>query len=769
MLKKARVLVRGLVQGVGFRPFIYRIATDKGLKGFVLNLGDAGVEIIVEGNEEKISEFINDIQSKKPSIAKIESIETKWEKYEGLYESFEIAKSNEKKLTVRSVIPTDLSICDLCITDISRNSRWKGYAFTSCAQCGPRFTIIKKLPYDRQNTTMDEFPFCKYCQSEYDDPNDRRYDAQGITCPLCGPKLSLIENDNKTVDGDPIINAAKLLKEGSIVAIKGIGGFHIAADASNEDTIVELRKRRRRPFQPFAVMSFSVDIIKKYANISKIEEEIITNIYHPIVSLTKSPNFYLSEGVSPGLDTIGVMLPYTGIHHLLLKSFKGDALVMTSGNYPGKPIFTDNLDAIEGLKKIVDYYLVHNRKIVNRCDDSVIKVINNNPIFIRKSRGYAPSTIITPWNIAPLNIIAVGAEYNITGSIQVMDRLITTQHIGDTNELDTLEYLKTALKYIIKTYDIQNFDVVAHDANPAFLTTRYAYELADEYEARTIAVQHHHSHMSSLMLDNNLEKDKEIVFIAIDGTGYGTDGMAWGGEIFVGGYDNFKRVAQLKYQPMPGGDICAYYPARMLAATLSTIMSDSEIINFFNNKYINYLNKKEEELNVILKQVKNNNILKTSSMGRLLDTVAVLLDICNKRTYEGEPPMRLESSARKGRPKKVTLRLPTSQINDKIIMDSSEFIMSIIENMAKNSVHDIANEVHRVLGDTFGEVAGYICDEYGLDTVGLGGGSAINSILSNNIRISIERQNKIFLTYRSIPCGDGGTSCGQAIIASTKV
>jgi len=768
VLKKAHILVRGLVQGVGFRPFIYRIATNNQLNGHVLNLGDAGVEIVVEGSEKNILKFINEISLKKPSIAKIESIDTRWEKYEGNYKKFVISESDEKKLTIRSVIPTDISICDLCITDISRTSRWRDYPFTSCAECGPRFTMIKKLPYDRENTSMAVFPLCKQCQSEYDDPDDRRYDAQGITCPICGPNLELRDNTDKIIHGDPLRSVAKLLNEGSIIAIKGIGGFHIAVNASNENIVTELRKRRKRPYQPFAVMSYSVNEIRKFASVSKIEEELLKNIYHPIVTLRKSPNYTLSESVSPGLDTIGVMLPYTGIHHLLMKYFSGDALVMTSGNYPGKPIFIDNVAAIQELSHIVDYYLIHNREIVNRCDDSVIKVVNEQPMFMRKSRGYAPSAINTPWDNGSVNVMAVGGEYNITGSIHIKDRLITTQHIGDASELETLEYLKTAFNYILKLYDINKFDIIAHDANPSFLTTRYAHELASEYGASTIPIQHHHAHMASLMLDHGLMKDENIVFIAIDGVGQGTDGMAWGGEIFVGGYQNFERVAHLKYQPMPGGDACAYYPARMLAATLSSIMSDSEIINFFNNKYVNYLNNKEEELKVILKQVKNNNVLKTSSMGRLLDTIAVLLEICAKRTYEGEPPMRLESLANGGQERNITLRLPISQNKGKIILDTSEFIRSIIEIMGSNGKPDIALAVHTILGRTLGSIASSICDEYGLKSIGVGGGSAINSILSQKIKESIERHNKNFLTYRCIPCGDEGTSCGQAISASAR-
>jgi len=451
-----------------------------------------------------------------------------------------------------------------------------------------------------------------------------------------------------------------------------------------------------------------------------------------------------------------------------LNKFDGPALVMTSGNYPGKPISISNSEAISGLGTIVDYFLVHNREIVNRCDDSVIKVVNNRPLFIRKSRGYAPSTIVTPWGSSPSNVVAVGGEYNLTGSIFVNDRLITTQHIGDAIELETIEYLKSAINYILKLYDINHIDIIAHDSNPTFLTTRVAHELADQYRASTKAIQHHHAHMSSIMIDNGLSQQESIAFIAIDGVGYGTDGMAWGGEIFVGGYHNFRRAAQLKYQPMPGGDICSYYPARMLAAILSSTMSDSEVIDFFNNKYVNYLNKKENELNIILKQAKNDKVLKTSSMGRLLDSIAVLLDICHQRTYEGEPPMKLESIANKGSPHNVTLRLPISQIRDKYVLDTSELMLSIIENMKNYNKFDIAYEAHKILGQTIGNVACSICDEYNLKTIGLGGGSAINYLLSHYIEESIKNNNKNFITYRTIPCGDEGISCGQAASATAK-
>jgi hydrogenase maturation protein HypF len=767
MQKRAHIFARGLVQGVGFRPFIYTIAVSNGLKGYVSNLGDAGVEILVEGDYGKIKKFIIEIQEKKPSVARVDALDVTWDTPINEFKEFNIAKSNEKRLTVRSVIPTDFSICDSCITDVYRTSRWHNYSFTSCAQCGPRFTIIKKLPYDRKNTSMFNFPLCSNCRAEYENPIDRRYDAQGITCPICGPKLSLVDNNGKSLSHEPLDEASKLLSKGYIIAIKGIGGFHLAVDASNESAVSELRKRRKRPTQPFAVMSRSIHKIKNFVVVSHQEENLLTSVQRPIVTLQKLPKCPLADSVSPGLNSIGVMLPYTGIHLLLLDNFTKDALVMTSGNYPGNPIIINNEQALKELYKIADYFLIHNRAIINRCDDSVIKVVEKVPMFLRKSRGYAPSYLAMPWDIGQNGLMAVGGEFNVTGSVYLQDRIVTTQHLGDISQLETLDYLKSSLKFIIKNYSISNFSSFAHDLNPSFLTTRYAKELANSYNAQTIPVQHHHAHLASLMADNSLPKDTSIVCITIDGIGYGTDGMAWGGEILLGGYSNFNRVAHLQYQPMPGGDLCAYYPARYLAAILSTIMSDSEILDFFENTYSHNLQHGMNELDVILKQSRANDVLKTSSLGRLLDAIAVLMNVCSLRTYEGEPPMRLEDMARQGKPKKISLRLPFSLKNGEYIIDTSDFILSLIENIYKSKKENITFEAHHILGITLGDLACRISDENNINTIGLSGGSAVNTILFKYIKEIITKNNKKFLFHKTIPCGDGGVSTGQVAIAAT--
>jgi hydrogenase maturation protein HypF len=765
MLNRAHIFVNGLVQGVGFRPFIYTIAVNHALRGYVLNLGDAGVEIVAEGEDPELIKFIEDIKNKKPTVSRIDEMHIEWTKPTGEFNNFRIAESNAQKLSIRSVIPTDLSICDICITDIHRNSRWHNYPFTSCAQCGPRFTMIHKLPYDRENTSMVDFPLCPHCKAEYDDPQDRRYDAQGVTCPICGPRLSLLDKNSTMINCEPIHEAVKLLNEGYIIAVKGIGGFHICVDATNESSVSLLRKRRIRPLQPFAVMSRSVEKIKKFALMSDMEQALLTNIFHPIVTLNKSKNYSLADSVSPGLDSIGVMLPYSGIHLLILDLFDKDALVMTSGNYPGKPIFIDNQQVLKELHTVVDYFLIHNRTIVNRCDDSVIKVVDHSPIFLRKSRGYAPSSLAVSWKLNQRPICALGGEFNVTASLFSEDRIVTTQHIGDTEEIETMDYLKKALTYISKNYNIDAFSCIAHDLNPAFLTTRFAQELADEYKTNSLPVQHHHAHLASLMADNFKPKNAEIVCIAIDGFGYGVDGMAWGGEILVGGYSHFERAGHLKYQPMPGADLCAKYPARMLAAILSTIMSESEITRIFENKFTKYFKHGIDELNIILKQAKNSDGMKTSSLGRLLDSIAAFLDICWLRTYEGEPPMRLEGLAKQGKLSDITLSLPISHNRNAYILDTSEFIRSICENSFLPK-QDLAFEAHRILGKTLADVACSVCNENKINEIGLVGGSAVNSLLYKIIKETIIKNNKQFLFYKTVPCGDEGISTGQAVIAS---
>ncbi len=673
-------------------------------------------------------------------------------------------------MSVRSVIPVDLGICDLCVTEITGEGRYSNYPFTSCAQCGPRFTMIRRLPYDRVNTSMDSFPFCHECLREYLDPKDRRYDAQGFACPRCGPKLTLLDNSGEVVNSeDPIGLSAELLIEGSIVAIKGIGGFHLAVNALDEFAVAELRRRRRRPNQPFAIMSPSIEEISDFAEVNEDEAQLLSSPARPIVVLKKSDSYNLADSVAPGLNSVGVMLPYTGIHLLLLHAFRREALVMTSANYPGKPMMIEESSALSELKGIADYYLVHNREIVNRCDDSVIKSIGGGRVFLRKSRGYSPSYLRTGWSVGNKYILGVGGELNNNASLFVKDQIITTQHIGDVDELETLDFMKHSIQFIEKTYDLKKPNMIACDLNPAFLTGRYAEELSAELGSLLVRVQHHHAHAAALMAENSMGLDEKIISIVIDGSGYGLDGNSWGGEIFVAGYSDFKRVAHLAPQPLPGGDVCAYYPARMLASILSSTTSDSDIERLLEKNASKYFKHGIDELKLVLKQSKEPRTLKTTSLGRLLDALAVALDVCWLRTYEGEPPVRLESLALHGGPSEIKLELEYRRENDMYVFDTSAFVTEVFDLRKKFEKKDIAFAIHKSIGQSLAEVACLLADELGIETIGLTGGSAVNTLIYRYIKEKVTNNNKKFIVHNNYPCGDGCVSLGQCVVASSRI
>ncbi|MEJ5292084.1 MAG: carbamoyltransferase HypF [Candidatus Methanosuratincola sp.] len=767
---RAHLYIRGLVQGVGFRPYVYSLATSKGLCGFVSNLADAGVEVVVEGDEDAIKEFIEELPQKKPSVSRIDEVEVRWEEPGNAFSGFTISESQERRISVRSVIPVDLGICDLCVTEITGSSRFTGYPFTTCAQCGPRFTMIRRLPYDRVNTSMDAFPFCPECLREYLDPKNRRYDAQGFACPKCGPKLTLLDASGNTISSeDPIGLAAELLSEGSVIAIKGLGGFHLSADAFDESSVAELRRRRRRPSQPFAIMSPSIEAIERFAEVSQDEAELLASPARPIVVLDKSENCSLADSVSPGLQSVGVMLPYTGIHLLLLRSFRKEALVMTSANYPGKPMIIDERSALSELKGVADYYLVHNREIVNRCDDSVIKSDGGDKVFLRRSRGYSPSYLRAGWSVGDKYILSLGGELNNNASLFVKDQIITTQHVGDVDELETLDFMKNAIRFIEKTYDLKKPDLIVCDMNPSFLTARYAEELSSDLESPLVRVQHHHAHAAALMVENSIGLGEETVSIVIDGTGYGLDGNSWGGEIFVAGYSDFKRLAHLEPHPLPGGDICAYYPARVLASILSSTRSDSEIERLLTKNASKYFKHGIEELRIVLKQCRDARALKTTSLGRLLDAIAVALDVCYARTYEGEPPMRLESLALGSGPSEIPLELGYRRENGVYVFDTSSLVDSVVDIKEAFDKKDIAFAVHRSIGRALGEVACLLAGEYGIGTIGLTGGAAVNTLIRRYIKEKVLENNKKFIVNKNYPCGDGCVSVGQSVVASSRI
>lgn len=749
---RAEIKVSGIVQGVGFRPFIYRIAVKNGLNGYVRNRGDAVVEIVAEGKKRDITQFIEDLEAEKPPLTRIYNIKTDYKTEEEGFSEFSIIKSSGETKLSGSVIPPDVSICNECLRELREPSNRRfNYFFITCTDCGPRYTIINGLPYDRANTTMKEFKMCSFCQGEYENPSNRRFHAQTVACPECGPKVQLTSNRGKPINyKDPIREAGKLLEEGHIVAIKGNGGFHVAAATTQMDPLMRLRRVKHRKNKPFAIMSPNLETVRSFAEINPCEAELLTSYRKPIVLLKKGSDYALSELVSPELHTVGVMLPYTGLHAMLFDKIEEPAFVMTSANPPSEPIVTENHEAINKLGSTVDYFLLHNRSIAQRCDDSVVRFHGKNPCLIRRSRGYAPEPILMK-HATERCVLAVGGELNVTYSILTGDKAFISQHIGDVENLETLRFMKNSIQHLTKLTNCR-FEAVACDLHPKFTTTKLAYDLGNRLDCPVVQVQHHHAHAAALMAEWNA---KEVVGVVCDGYGYGSDSTAWGGEVLYCNREEFKRLAHLETQPMVGGDLATIYPLRMAAGILHKKIDVTEWLTSLSNKFP--YGKSEAEL--ILKQLEKGFVPVTTSCGRMLDAVSALLGICYERTYEGEPAMKLESVALKGKDK---LNLsPTFEGN---VLDTTHLVHEIFDNKNNFSVADLACSAQSYVARGLAQLAVKEAEELQVKHVGFSGGVAYNEYITGTMRKTVENAGFKFLVHNKIPAGDGGTSFGQAIV-----
>jgi len=765
---RAEIAVTGIVQGVGFRPFVYRLATHHGLVGFVRNLGDAGVEIVVEGERRTIEAFALALRSEQPPLARIEDVKIVWGQASGEFSAFNVVESEKRGSGERSVLPPDLALCDDCLKEmLNPIDRRYLYPFITCVNCGPRFTIVEELPYDRPRTSMKVFPLCPDCIREYTDPADRRYHAEPTCCPLCGPKLELFDANGDRVDGNNLtLEVARLLDKGNTVAIKGIGGIHLAAKTTDDEVLTRLRREFNRPQQPFAIMSKDLETVRTFAEVNEVEAGLLTSYRRPIVVLNKSSNYTLSELVSPGLDSVGVMLPYSGIHHLILGYGKDPAYVMTSANVSGMPMLIDNAEAIAKLRGSVDYFLLHNRKIVNRCDDSVVKVIDGKPTFLRRSRGWVPEPLKLSFKSA-VSVLALGAELNATVALLVNDRCFISQHIGDTTKFETLSYLQEAAQHLMHILNLDHVDIVAHDLHPGYATTRIAPHLADQLGAKTISVQHHHAHLSKLLAEHGLE---EFVGVVADGIGYGSDGTAWGGEVMVADMGSFERVGGLMKQPMPGGDLATRFPARMVAGILRGALDPSEIEQILKEFCLRGFRYSDREISVVLRQLKRGlNIFWTSSCGRVLDSVACILGICCERTYEGEPAIKLEAAAEGSDPDRLRLKTAIKIVNGMKVLDTSHFLVDIIDALRKSvPKKQIAAAAQRALAEGLAEIAIDVASARGIKMVGGSGGVFYNRAITSTVRKSVEGAGLKFIQHELLPPGDGGISVGQAVVAAHR-
>lgn len=728
MRTSGTIIIRGIVQGVGFRPFVYAKAREFGITGTVKNLGS---EVEIHASGDCFEEFLEAVSRGTP-LSQIDSVDVR-NLRGGQAEGFTILESNSGSLS--GFIPTDVAICDDCIADIfTQGGRYEGYWATSCVNCGPRYSIINTIPYDRERTSMAEFPACPACESEYTDPSCRRHHAQTIACAACGPGLALLRADGTPVAGDPIREAAALLDAGSIVAIRGIGGFHVACTGEAAGI---LKRRLGRTEQPLAVMA-TAEEVERIAVISDEERAFLHSRERPIVVLEKRDP--ASHPTISSLHTIGCMLPYTGLHHLLFANLAHPLLVMTSANLPGYPMITDLDTALERLPGQVDYILTHDRRIVNRCDDSVVR----DGYIIRLSRGLAPKREAI--DLGKGCILGVGPELNANISIYKGGFCITSPHVGNVRNPQTLAYLQETAERLGGLTGAR-YDRVVHDLHPQFLSTRYAREVAEAVGAELLAVQHHRAHIAATTRE-------ECVGIAIDGVGYGDDATIWGGEVFAGEVPHLDRVAHLEVVPMPGGDLATRFPERMLYGILPT----SGVRDLLASR-----GWSDIELAVLVRQVERGlNVAATSSTGRVLDAAAALLGICRERTYDGEPAMKLESSAHAGKPSAWDLEF-LREGGCEVLSTRALLSEAYRRSVAGERVEDLATSIQHNLARGVAAMAVRAAEERGIPRVALSGGVAYNKAIRETIRDSVLAAGLEFVMNKDYPLGDGCISFGQVV------
>ncbi len=738
-MKTYKLRVWGIVQGVGFRPFIYRLAKSLNLRGWVLN-STGSVQILIQGEEENIKKFMELIIKEAPPLSRIEGIEKEEINFEEL-EDFRILESKED--TGFNFISPDIAICEDCLREMRdpKDRRYE-YPFINCTNCGPRYTIIEDLPYDRDKTTMKIFEMCEECEKEYHNPSSRRFHAQPISCYNCGPKIWIHENKDKHI----FKKIAKYLEEGKILAIKGIGGFHLACDATKEDVVKKLRERKKRPSKPFALMMKDIEMIREYCFVSEEEEKILKSKEAPIVLLRIRDLKDISSLVAPRNKYLGVMLPYTPYHHLLFDYFK-KPIIMTSGNLSDEPIAKDNEEAMERLKNIADIFVFHNRNIKHRIDDSVVFVENKERQIIRRARGYAPDPIKIPIKIKPT--LALGGELKNTFSLGKENYVFMSPHIGDLKDKETLEVYEETIQEYIRLFKIEP-ELLVHDLHPQYLSTDLAQSFEKYVEVRSI--QHHKAHFYSLLLDREITKD--IICFAFDGTGYGEDGKIWGGEVFVGNIEEVKRIAHFKYFPIVGGDSAIENPRKIaLSYILKYFPKDADKIismDDFEKNLIKILLKREE------------NIFYTSSCGRIFDLISALLGIREKIDYEGQAAIELEMHAMESHEEGY---YPFKIIENKILeIDILPTIEKIIEEKEKKDKRDIARKFHNTISQIIITLSEILREKYKINKVGFSGGVFQNRLLlQTTIPALKERKFKVY-THQKVPTNDGGISLGQMIM-----
>ena len=749
-MKRVEIAITGIVQGIGFRPFIYNLAKTHLVRGWVFN-NEKGVFIDAESEDGNLDRFIHDIPKLAPPLARIESLDVRSLQPQG-YTTFEIKKSEEAEDKFVLISP-DVATCDQCLSELfsPQNFRYQ-YPFINCTLCGPRFTIIQDIPYDRHKTTMAPFRMCPVCQQEYGNPADRRFHAQPNACPACGPSLRLEDGKGEEVLGDPIEKTLNLLRKGFILAIKGLGGFHLACDAKNQNAVFTLRSRKFREDKPFAVMCRDIAEVKKYCEVDEEEEKVLSSVERPIVILRKKEESTVAHAVAPYQNTLGVMLPYSPLHHLLLNS-PLKALVMTSGNVSDEPIAYKNEEASHRLRGIADYFLFHNREIHMRCDDSVTRIFERKPYILRRSRGYVPFPIKLPFPVEM--ILACGGELKNTFCLTRDKYAFVSHHIGDLENLETLTSFEEGIQHFKKLFYIEP-KAVAYDLHPDYLSTQYALSIPD---IPKIGVQHHHAHIVSGMVENGIEGD--VIGVALDGTGFGLDGTIWGGEFAKANLRNFDRLAHLRKVPMPGGSMAIKEPWRMAMVYLLEAFGDEA-----NHLSVDLIKRIDLQKRNILKRMieKRINTPWTSSMGRLFDATASILSVRDQVHYEGQAAIELEMMA----DHEVKEEYPFLIKKDErpMVIDPIGVVRGVIRDLLeKISPSRISGKFHRSIAQLIIETCEAIRSEEDLNRVVLSGGVFQNITLLSFVTKGLRRLGFEVYHHHLVPTNDGGISLGQAVIA----
>ncbi len=747
------VRVSGVVQGVGFRPFVALLASRYRLCGWVRNTSGT-VEIEIEGSPEYVDTFVDSLLSEAPPLAQITSVSSLDADPIG-YSHFEIRESTAEE-GGRCVIPADIAVCEECLQEIAdpKNRRFH-YAFTNCTNCGPRYTIVRRVPYDRANTTMASFAMCTDCAAEYHSSHDRRFHAEPIACPQCGPRVWL-ENEGEIVESEPLRRAGELLFQGRIVAIKGLGGFHLACDARSDGVVRMLRSRKGRSAKPFAIMVRDIKEAERICELTPQARELLLSRQRPIVLARKKPSPGISEQVAPSNKNLGVMLPYTPLHVLLLE-YSPAALVMTSGNLSEEPLVFTNSLAREKLAGLADAFLMHDRDIHIPCDDSVVRAdYSEEPVLIRRARGYVPEAIQLPFE-SP-EILAVGAEQKNTFCLAWEQQAVVSQHIGDLDTAETLDYFKYAVDHFLALFG-RRPAIVAHDLHPAYMSSQYA--KAMQVDTR-VGVQHHHAHVAACLAENGCTD--RCIGIALDGTGYGTEGTVWGGELLLADLKDFERVGRFAVVRMPGGEASIRDPCRMALAYLQSAYQDKcwDIANSLGIKF------SELETRVIKRQLETGlNSPLTSSAGRLFDAVSAALGVCRERTYEGQPAAELEAAVDETEGGSYAGRLYYAE--GLLNLDFTPIFRCAVEEfLSGTSVQTVAARFHNSLVDLLARACEDIRNRTRISTIALSGGVFQNAIITIKLSERLRASGFDVLMHRVLPPNDACISFGQAIVAASR-